>query len=164
MATLILKEVDLELLRKQYDELVELAAGDRNDYDALIDIIGMFNRYFNDPEPVTVAVVIVGGLLQVVVADDPAPGLQILLIDYDLEGADEEDIIQVPQMVVGNTRTVGALACINKVMQAGIDIQQTLKNVEEHDAKEWGVTNTFIGKVEGGSDAAGDRKDQTGDS
>jgi len=160
VATLMLKHIDLELLEKQCRELRELVDGKREDYDALQDVLAMFDDWFdNQLEPVTVAVVVEGGLLQAVVADESIPGLQILWIDYDTEGADDEDIIIVPQLR-DEYPTAEALAATYKVMPAGIDINQTIKNIEENDAIK---RSDYVGEIEIGSDAAGNSEDQTGD-
>ena len=45
-----------------------------------------------------ICIVLEGGLVQSVSSDDPAEqGKQVVVIDYDAEGADPEEIQQVPQ-------------------------------------------------------------------
>ncbi len=52
-----------------------------------------------EDEPPTVAVILEGGLVQCVVSDRPSdiPPMNLMVIDYDTEGADEEELLQVPQ-------------------------------------------------------------------
>ncbi|HEY6874194.1 MAG TPA: hypothetical protein VI298_15830 [Geobacteraceae bacterium] len=50
-------------------------------------------------EPPTVAVILEGGLVQCVVSDRPnaIQPMNLMVLDYDTEGADEEELLQVPQ-------------------------------------------------------------------
>ncbi len=50
-------------------------------------------------EPPTVAVILEGGLVQSVVSDRPndIQPINLMVLDYDTEGADEEELLQVPQ-------------------------------------------------------------------
>ena len=49
--------------------------------------------------PPTVAIILEGGLVQCVVSDRPndIPPMNLMVLDYDTEGADEEELLQVPQ-------------------------------------------------------------------
>lgn len=50
-------------------------------------------------EPPTVAVILEGGLVQCIVSDRPndIQSMNLMVLDYDTEGADEEELLQVPQ-------------------------------------------------------------------
>jgi hypothetical protein len=50
-------------------------------------------------EPPTVAVILEGGLVQCIVSNYPGnlPPMNVMVLDYDTEGADEEELLQVPQ-------------------------------------------------------------------
>ena len=50
-------------------------------------------------EPPTVAVILEGGLVQSIVSDRPGDiqPMNLMVLDYDTEGADEEELLQVPQ-------------------------------------------------------------------
>ena len=50
-------------------------------------------------EPPTVAVILEGGLVQCIVSDRPndIQPMNLMVLDYDTEGADEEELLQVPQ-------------------------------------------------------------------
>lgn len=49
-----------------------------------------------------IAVVIEGGIVQAICTDDEQlQGVDVLVIDYDTEGADESELTDVPQRAVG---------------------------------------------------------------
>jgi len=50
-------------------------------------------------EPPTVVVILEGGLVQCIVSDRPndIQPMNLMVLDYDTEGADEEELLQVPQ-------------------------------------------------------------------
>lgn len=50
-------------------------------------------------EPLTVAVILEGGLVQCIVSDRPndIQPMNLMVLDYDTEGVDEEELLQVPQ-------------------------------------------------------------------
>jgi len=50
-------------------------------------------------EPPTVAVILEGGLVQCIVSDRPndIQPINLMVLDYDTEGADKEELLQVPQ-------------------------------------------------------------------
>jgi len=50
-------------------------------------------------EPPAVAIILEGGLVQCIVSDRPddIQPMNLLLLDYDTEGADEDELLQVPQ-------------------------------------------------------------------
>ena len=68
-----------------------------------------------------VAVVLEGGLVQAVVTDQPAmQGISVLVIDYDDEGADDDELTTVPQDGGGVS---DAVVSYDIVQPAGIDLQ-----------------------------------------
>lgn len=89
-------------------------------------VTGMFEVYreviakLTHPEPI--AVVLEGGLVQGAISDSGS-GPDVIIIDYDIEGAEEEDLIQIDQ---GNGTTVDALACIVPTEKAGISVKRVL--------------------------------------
>lgn len=50
-----------------------------------------------DPRPKRLAIVMEGGLVQSVVSDGMFPDLEIVVIDYDIEGSNPEPLVSVPQ-------------------------------------------------------------------
>lgn len=50
-------------------------------------------------EPPTVAVILEGGLVQCIVSDRPndIQSMNLMVLDYDTEGVDKEELLQVPQ-------------------------------------------------------------------
>lgn len=53
-----------------------------------------------DPEPLRLAVIVEGGIVQSLLLDDMsrARELDVVVIDHDTEGADESDLIEVPML------------------------------------------------------------------
>lgn len=84
------------------------------------------------PDPVpTVAVVMEGGLVQSIVSDSPEklPPMKMIIIDYDTDGANEEDLVSVPQ---GKDRKeTEAFAGIWSIGQTGIDLAAVVQQLEE---------------------------------
>lgn len=50
----------------------------------------------SEPINIRIAVVLEGGLIQAIIADDPT-NLSVICIDYDTEGCDEDELTQVKQ-------------------------------------------------------------------
>ena len=50
-----------------------------------------------EASPAYLAVVMNGGLVQSVVSNSDLPDLNVLVIDYDAEGTNPEDLVSVPQ-------------------------------------------------------------------
>ena len=50
-------------------------------------------------EPPTLAIILEGGLVQCIVSDHPGDiqSMNVMVLDYDTEGADEDELLQVPQ-------------------------------------------------------------------
>lgn len=74
------------------------------------------------------AVVLQGGLVQAIVSNHPElmKGWNVLVIDYDTEGAEEGEIFQVPQ----EDGTISkALARFEAVEEAGIHLEQVVENL-----------------------------------
>jgi hypothetical protein len=64
----------------------------------LSQIIPRIREYLDAPPP-TMAIILEGGLVQCIVSDHPGnfPPMNFMVLDYDTEGADEEELLQVPQ-------------------------------------------------------------------
>ncbi len=77
-----------------------------------------------------IAIVMEGGLVQCVVTNNPKlkGKFDIITIDYDTEGVDEEDIINVPQ---DDGSTSRAWACFEQLYDAGIDLKSVVRQLEE---------------------------------
>jgi len=85
----------------------------------------------------TIVIVLDGGLVSAVVADEPMPDLQIVVIDYDTDGAEKEDILRVPQCspheegkVYYDAQATGHMI---EVTKAGIGIQSVIQQIKERD-------------------------------
>lgn len=80
-----------------------------------------------------IAVVLEGGLVQSIVSDEPALiGRSVLMIDYDTDGTDEEDLVAVPQ---GEGRHSWAAYTHFAVIEAPrIDLPKAWKRTEARDA------------------------------
>lgn len=74
------------------------------------------------------AVVLQGGLVQAIVSNHPElmKGWNILVIDYDTEGAEEGEIFEVPQE---DGAMAKALARFEAVEEAGIHLEQVVENL-----------------------------------
>lgn len=77
------------------------------------------------PAP-NVAVVMEGGLVQCVVSDAPErlPDMRLMVIDYDTDGADESELVEVP---LADGSTSEALAHVDCVSEATIDLESVAK-------------------------------------
>lgn len=76
----------------------------------------------------TVAIVLEGGLVQSVVSDYPnlLPSMNLLVLDYDTEGADQEELLQVPQPDGTLSEATGHYEGIN---QAEIDLAAVMEQL-----------------------------------
>jgi len=52
----------------------------------------------SEAQPVHLAVVMEGGLVQSIVSETDLPELNVLVIDYDTQGTNPEDRVSVPQV------------------------------------------------------------------
>lgn len=66
----------------------------------------------------TIAVVLEGGLVQSVLSDAPA---NVLVIDYDIEGADEDDLTQITFF---DGKTEEAQVSLRTVDEPGLDLKK----------------------------------------
>ena len=84
-------------------------------------------------EPPTMAVILEGGLVQYIICDHPGnlPPLKVMVLDYDSEGVDEEDLLQVPQDDGSFVRATGRYEGIE---QADINLTAVM---EQLDARGW---------------------------
>src|ERR1039457_5281910 len=80
-----------------------------------------------DERPV-LAIMIEGGLVQCVISDKPElfNGIDVLVYDYDTEGADEDEMIEVHDLDGEKKEAVGR---VETVTLAGIDIKTTIGGV-----------------------------------
>lgn len=80
-----------------------------------------------------VAVVLEGGLVQAVVTDQPAmQGIGVLIIDYDDEGADLDELTIVPQEDGGES---DAVVSYDIVQAATIDLEAVRDNIRKKEEK-----------------------------
>lgn len=84
----------------------------------LMTFIRDARRALQSAKPARVVVVLEGGLVQAVVSDN-APDLAVAVIDYDIEGAAEEELFPVPQ---GDGSCVDAVVGHWNPAPAGIDL------------------------------------------
>ncbi len=88
----------------------------------------------NTPKPVpTIAVVMEGGLVQSIVSDSPEklPPMNVIVIDYDTDGSDEEYLVSVPQRE--GEQDARAFAAIQTITPAGIDLAAVMRQLEGSD-------------------------------
>jgi len=80
------------------------------------------------PARPTLGVVLEGGLISAVISNDPArlPIDEVVILDYDTEGADEEDLYDVLQP---DGSTVQAYASITAFDKAGIDLESIVTQI-----------------------------------
>jgi hypothetical protein len=69
--------------------------------------------------PVFLAVVMEGGPVQSVVSNTVLPDLNVLVIDYDTQGANPDDLVSVPQPGGG---AVKAWSSLFAIVEASIDL------------------------------------------
>jgi hypothetical protein len=83
----------------------------------------------------TVAIIIEGGLVQDIVSDDPAMfrDVDFLVIDYDTEGAEPEDVYDLAQPSGG---TATAFVGWRGVTRARIDLDQIKTDKLKHDLED----------------------------
>ena len=86
-----------------------------------------------DQAPPILAIHIEGGLVQAVFSNNPGniAAKEIIILDYDTEGADGDEIILVPQC--DGTPDVEAVSHIELIHQAGIDLPETLRRLKGGD-------------------------------
>lgn len=75
-----------------------------------------------------IAIIVEGGLVQTVVTDDPDLKLEIIVIDYDTDGATDE-IVKVPSLRYGPPDD--AVAHFETLYRAGIDIDAVRRQILE---------------------------------
>lgn len=84
-------------------------------------------------EPPIVAIILEGGLVQCIVSDRPGnlPPMNIMVLDYDTEGADEEELLQVPRMDGSVATATGRYLVFEK---ADIGLAAVM---DQLDSREW---------------------------
>jgi len=95
----------------------------------LSQYIPQIREYLDTPPPM-VAVVLEGGLVQCLTADRPndVPPITFMVIDYDTDGATQEERVEVPQ---GNREISEACARVVELGQAAIDLDAVLEQLKE---------------------------------
>jgi len=75
------------------------------------------------------AVILEGGLVQCVVSNDPALiGVQFAVIDYDTEGADDDEISRIPQGGAHTGELADACYRVDEITKADIDYENPEPN------------------------------------
>lgn len=84
----------------------------------------------DQPAKPILSVVIEGGIVQAVISNDPDrfPIDEVVVIDYDTEGADAADIYDVPQP---DGSTVQAFASITVFEKSGIDLGNVVAQIQD---------------------------------
>lgn len=79
------------------------------------------------PKPI-VGVVIEGGLVQCVVSSAPEliPDMDVIILDYDVQGCEEDELLKVPQSSGNIAHAVGH---IEKITESGIDLGMVLNQM-----------------------------------
>lgn len=67
----------------------------------------------------TIAIILEGGLVQAVVANEKMPDIQVMVIDYDTAYAEAEEVVMVPP--VGEGKGHSAYVSVHPIEQATID-------------------------------------------
>ncbi|MBW7932147.1 MAG: hypothetical protein H3C62_00770 [Gemmatimonadaceae bacterium] len=93
--------------------------GHSNDaeHDALSDLVEALETPSSSAR---LAIVVEGGLVQSVISD-AAESLDVLLIDYDVEGSDESDVHDVPQDDGSLSRAAGGRRDVESVESVRLD-------------------------------------------
>jgi len=75
-----------------------------------------------------VGVVIEGGLVQCVVSNAPEliPDMDVIILDYDVQGCEEDELLKVPQSSGNIAHAVGH---IEKITESGIDLGMVLNQM-----------------------------------
>lgn len=81
-------------------------------------------------EPPTIAIILEGGLVQCVVSDHPGniPPMNVMVLDYDTEGADEEELLRVLQKDGSVSAATGRYLSFD---QADIDLTAVMDQLDE---------------------------------
>lgn len=86
----------------------------------------------DDPSPAKPVVVVVleGGLVQSIVSNAPEqiPDMDVIVLDYDVEGFDEERLLKVPQ---SSGEIAHAVGHIEKITESGIDLGMVLDQMNK---------------------------------
>lgn len=79
------------------------------------------------PKPI-VGVVIEGGLVQCVVSNAPEliPDMDVIILDYDVQGCEEDELLKVPQ---SSGNIAYAAGHIEKITESGIDLGMVLNHM-----------------------------------
>ena len=79
------------------------------------------------PKPI-VGVILEGGLVQSIVSNAPeqVPDMDVIILDYDVEGIEEECLLKVPQ---SSGDIADAVGHIEKITESGIDLGMVLNQM-----------------------------------
>ena len=79
------------------------------------------------PKPI-VGVIIEGGLVQCIVSNAPEliPDMDVIILDYDAQGCEEDELLKVPQSSGDIAHAVGH---IEKITESGIDLGMVLNQM-----------------------------------
>ena len=85
-----------------------------------------------EPEKNTILVVLEGGLVTNVLAQKEAPDIQVIILDFDTEDAEEEDLILIPQGE--GYKDAKATASVWDKLRAHADVTDIVLRVEQNKA------------------------------
>lgn len=80
-------------------------------------------------EPPNIAVILEGGLVQCIVCDHPGnlPSMNVMVLDFDTEGVEEDELLRVPQDNGSFSRATGRYEAIE---QADIDLAAVMDQLD----------------------------------
>ncbi|MEK9137287.1 MAG: hypothetical protein AAB393_09195 [Bacteroidota bacterium] len=131
----------LEALRAAWDFIENVTDDDPERSDKFFklrvqvsDAIILTGRNFNGEatKPI-VGVILEGGLVQSIVSNAPEqlPDMDLIILDYDVQGCEEDELLKVPQSSGGIALAVGH---IERITESGIDLEIVL---EQMNARGW---------------------------
>jgi hypothetical protein len=98
--------------------------------DELVDVVRRALASCEQPFG-PLGVVLEGGLMSSVISDDKRlRGTEVVVIDYDVEGADESELIPVPQSTGDDSENSKAVISAFTVIPPGIDFAETCERFE----------------------------------
>jgi ParB-like chromosome segregation protein Spo0J len=83
-----------------------------------------------------IAIVLEGGMIQSVITDDPSlRDVDVMVIDYDTDGADEQSIIHVPQPDGHYNPMEEAYAYFETIDASALDLEDVQHRIEEKERR-----------------------------
>jgi hypothetical protein len=113
--------------------LREPKAGEHLPFPDIDQLIGAVRRAIASSERPfgPLGVVLEGGLMSAVITDDARlRGTEVVLIDYDVEGVDENELIPVPQFFGDDGKRSKAVMSAFAVIPPEIDFAETCKRFD----------------------------------